>query len=237
MQPAHGMGAVMTVSYSRKEIIGDSVLYLGDCADILPTLPTVDGLLTDPPYGIGEDGGKFRNRKGGNHRILAKKNWDNKVPTANIFALMIYKSKAQIIWGGNYFTDKLPVSRGWLYWQKLMGGDFSDGELAWTSLDRVLREFTLCNKMHGKVHPTQKPIALMKWCINHFPKGTETILDPFMGIGSTGVACAKLGRKFIGIELSEDYFDIACERIQKAYDQPDLFVEPPKPQVQEDMEI
>src|SRR5690606_28959461 len=130
-------------------------------------------------------------------------------------------------WGGNYFADKLPVSKGWLYWQKLMGGDFADGELAWTSRDKALREFTLCNKMHGKVHPTQKPVALMQWCLTHIPTA-QTILDPFMGSGTTGVACVKMGRKFIGIEIDEGYFEIACERIRKAYAQPDMFIEAAK---------
>ncbi|MCP4122434.1 MAG: site-specific DNA-methyltransferase, partial [Bacteroidetes bacterium] len=116
-------------------------------------------------------------------------------------------------------------------------------ELVWTNIDRksvklLTYEYNgLIGKRETRVHPTQKPVEVMKWCVTKLPKGTETILDPFMGSGTTGVACAKLGRKFIGIELDETYFNIACERIQKAYDQPDLFIEPPKPQVQEDMKI
>jgi DNA modification methylase len=106
----------------------------------------------------------------------------------------------------------------------LMGGDFSDGELAWTSRDRALREFTFCNKIGGKVHPTQKPIELMTWCLGFIPDAT-TILDPFMGSGTTLVACAKRGKQGIGIEIDEGYFDISCERIRKAYAQPDMFIE------------
>jgi DNA modification methylase len=134
-----------------------------------------------------------------------------------------------IIWGGNYFADLLPPSKAWLYWDKLMGGDFADGELAWTNLNRALRKFTRCNKDHGKEHPTQKPVALMAWCLGFLPDA-RTILDPFMGSGTTGIACVNLGRKFIGIEREERYFDIACKRIAEAYKQPRLFEEPqPKP--------
>ena len=113
-----------------------------------------------------------------------------------------------------------------------MGGDFSDGELAWTSRDGALREFVRCPKAMDKEHPTQKPVALMRWCIEFFPLA-GTILDPFMGSGTTGVACAKLGRKFIGIEIEPKYFDIACKRIEEAYRQPDLFIEPPAKAMQE----
>lgn len=218
--------------WKRAEIIGDSLCLLGDCREILPTIGKVDAVLTDPPYGIGEDGGRFRGRKGQNLRVLPKGNWDSQTPNAEIFDAMRACSSDQIIWGGNYFTDKLPPSKGWLYWRKLMGGDFSDGELAWTSRDRALREFTKCPKGQGAEHPTQKPVEVMLWCLGFLPDAL-TILDPFMGSGTTGVACAKLGRSFIGIEISAAYFEIACARIRKAYDQPDLFVEKPAPAVQE----
>ena len=220
----------------RVEVIGDCTLYLGDCLEIMPTLGKVDAVVTDPPYGIGEDGGRFRGRKGQNIRVLPKGNWDSTTPPANAFSMMLNQSDHQIIWGGNYFSDKLPPSKGWLYWQKLMGGDFADGELAWTSRDKALREFTKCPKGQGAEHPTQKPVAVMEWCIGHLPIKGGTILDPFMGSGTTGVACVKKGFSFIGIEQHEPYFDIACERIRKAYAQPDFFVAPPaaKP-VQEEM--
>jgi len=198
--------------------------------DILPALGKVDAVVTDPPYGIGEDRGRFRDRKGGAHRVLKNLRWDSERPSEKVFLKMQDASKNQIIWGGNYFADLLPASKGWLYWDKLMGGDFADGELAWTSLDRALRKFTRCNKNHGKQHPTQKPVALMEWCLSFLPDA-ETILDPFMGSGTTGVACVNLGRKFIGIEKEPEYFDIACQRIQDAMDQPRLFDEPmPEPE-------
>ena len=124
---------------------------------------------------------------------------------------------------------------GWLYWQKLIGGVFSDGELAWTSRKGALKEFTHRKTNAEMVHPTQKPVALMKWCLG-FPPDAKTILDPFMGSGTTGVACVQLDRKFIGIELDPDYFEIACKRIEEAYRQPKLFpVEKPKPAKTGDM--
>ncbi len=211
-------------------------LILGDCRDVLPTLGKVDACVTDPPYGIGEDGGKFRGRAGQGHRVLPKMNWDGGTPDGATFDLIRSVSDHQIIWGGNYFTDKLPPSKGWLYWQKLMGGDFSDGELAWTSRDKALREFTICNKMHGKEHPTQKPDELMKWCLELIPEA-RTILDPFMGSGTTGVAAVKLGRRFIGVEIEPKYFDIAVKRIEAATKQLDLFIEPAPAPKQEVMPI
>ena len=224
----------------KEERIGDCRLILGDCLQVMPLLGKVElpegwAILTDPPYGIGEDGGRFRDRKGGGHRVLKKGGWDKERPEVAL-RIIAKIDCPKIIWGGNYFADLFPPSKGWLYWDKLMGGDFADGELAWTSLDRALRKFTLCNKMGGKVHPTQKPVALMEWCLGFLPTA-ETILDPFMGSGTTLVACAKLGRKGIGIELDPDYFQIACERVQKAYDQPDLFVAPPKPAKQEGFDL
>ena len=129
----------------------------------------------------------------------------------------------------------------WLYWDKGQDGlSMSDGELAWTSQNNALRAFRLNRGViarEGSVHPTQKPIALMKWCLGFLPKA-ETILDPFMGSGTTLVACAKLGRKGVGIELDPEYFEIACKRVQAAYDQPDLFVSQPEPQpTQEAMDL
>jgi len=195
-----------------------------DCLEFMRQLPDkcVDLVLTDPPYGIGQDGGVFRGRKGDGIRILEKMGWDNKTPEAEVFNEIIRISKNQIIWGGNYFTDKLPVSRGWLYWEKLMGGDFSDGELAWSSYDAVLKQFTCCNKMGGKEHPTQKPEELFRWVLtNH--EDCLTVFDPFMGSGTTAVACERLGRKWFGCELEPKYVDIANKRIEAERAQLKLF--------------
>ncbi len=217
---------------SRVEVIGEATLHLGDCREILPTLAKADAVVTDPPYGIGEDGGKFRGRTGQNIRVLPKMGWDAMRPERAVFDLILQAAPDQIIWGGNYFADLLPPSKGWLYWQKLMGGDFSDGELAWTSRDKALREFTCCPKGKGGLHPTQKPVEVMQWCLSLL-QDARSILDPFMGSGTTGVACANLGRKFVGIEREPSYFDIACRRIEAAYKQPRLFSEPVAKPVQE----
>lgn len=216
----------------RVEQIGDATLYLGDCREILQSLGPVDAVVTDPPYGIGEDGGKFRGRTGQKIKVQEKKGWDAERPDPAIFAQMLAMSREQIIWGGNYFADLLPPSKGWLYWQKLMGGDFSDGELAWTSRDKALREFTCCPKGKGGLHPTQKPVEVMQWSLSLVPTA-QTILDPFMGSGTTGVACVDLDRTFVGIERDPDYFDIACGRIETALRQPKLFAEPVAKAVQD----
>ena len=139
-----------------------------------------------------------------------------------------------IVWGGNYFD--LPPTRAPLVWDKNNAGrDFADFELAWTNLDMVARRivFRPMSMDGGKLHPTQKPIEVMRWCVGHLPDTAETILDPYMGSGTTGVAAVKMNRKFIGIEREPSYFDIACKRISDALKQPDLFIEPPKPAKQE----
>jgi DNA modification methylase len=211
-----------------KRQIGDATLYLGDCLEVLPTLGKIDAVVTDPPYGIGHKwsgGGKhgWANAKSeSNHRNA----WDQKRPAGSTLTTLRLMSDEQIIWGGNYFADVLPPSRCWFVWDKPERGfTLAEAELAWTNRDNVTRVFAHPRSEPDRVHPTQKPVALMVWCLQW--SGAETILDPFMGSGTTGVACAKLGRKFIGIEIDERYFEIACKRIEEAYAQPDMFVEPP----------
>jgi DNA modification methylase len=217
------------MTYQRKEIIGDCRLYQGNSLDVMIGLGEFDACITDPPYGIGEHGGAQRTRGRPGYAKHEARGWDNERPSRAVFDQIFALSQDQIIWGGNYFSDWLPPRMGWLYWQKRMGGDFSDGELAWTSRHRALREFVRCPKGMDKSHPCEKPVALMQWCLGFLPNA-ETILDPFMGSGTTGVACVNLGRKFTGIELDPGYFDIACRRIEEAYKQPRLFEEPaPKP--------
>ena len=212
------------IPWKRRVEIGDCVLYEGDCLEVMEAIGKVDAVLTDPPYGIGEHGGACRTRGKPGYTKHEKKDWDKERPSLKVFQIISSAPNGSIIWGGNYFADLLPPTMGWLYWQKRMGGDFSDGELAWTSRTGALREFTKCPKGIDKSHPCQKPIELMKWCLGFLPDA-KIILDPFMGSGTTLVACAKMGRKGIGIELDPDYFDIACERVRKAYEQPDMFVE------------
>jgi DNA modification methylase len=215
----------------RVEHVGDCTLYLGDARLLLPSIGKVDAVVTDPPYGIGKDGQKASNGAHGGRKAYDFKGWDEARPDPSMFAALLAISKDQIIWGGNYFADLLPATGKWLVWDKGQRINQSDGELAYTSRDGALRIFTqnrVALLMEGAEHPTQKPIEIMVWSLQQVPDAV-TILDPFMGSGTTGVACAKLGRKFIGIEIDEGYFDIACERIRKAYAQPDFFVERPAP--------
>lgn len=216
----------------RKEmIIGDCRLLLGDCMDILPTLGKVDAVVTDPPYGIGAATGIGKVTKEGSDFRLANDGWDDATPPKSLFDKLILASDWQVIWGGNYFD--LPPSTSFFIWDKGQPEQFTlaMAEMAWTNLKKPAKiwrwKSMSINGGAPKHHPTQKPEKLMQWCIEQLPAGCQTILDPFMGSGTTGVACAKMGRKFIGIERDPKYFDIACERIRKAYDQPDLFVEPP----------
>jgi len=184
----------------------NATLYLGDCMDILPTLDKVDAVITDPPYGIGESGGEKNRYK--HTRFITPKHfdfgWDSIRPEKAVFDLMIESCNVFICWGGNYFADYLPPSMGWLYWDKIIGGDFSDGELAYTNRKKALRSFSIhpfkgLSGGKNREHPTQKPLALMRWCIDQAGQ-PKTILDPFMGSGTTGVAAIQMGRKFIGIE-------------------------------------
>ena len=206
--------------------IGDAVLYCGDCLEILPTLEKVDAVVTDPPYGIADKWNAPQIGKNGSSRLWDGNNkWDEKTLDAELFSA-IAKSKKSIVWGGNYYN--LPPSRGYFVWDKMQRFSNADSELAWCSWDQTPRTFRYSRGQvatEGKEHPTQKPLPLMLWCLSFIPDA-ETILDPFMGSGTTGVACAQLGRKFIGIEIERRYFDIACERIEKAYAQGKLFDEP-----------
>ena len=212
----------------RVERIGDATLYLADCLDVLPTLDGVDAVVTDPPYGLGErmQGGTW----GAAQKYTTMRAWDKQAPQSAVDSI-VSLGLPSILWGGNYFA--LPPSRCWLSWSKINAVPTMAGmELAWTNFDRPAKEIRIPVGAHDSGHPTQKPLRLMEWCLGFLPDA-ETILDPFMGSGTTGVACANLGRKFIGIEIDEGYFDIACERIRQAYAQPSLFQpEPEKPEQQ-----
>jgi site-specific DNA-methyltransferase (adenine-specific) len=224
----------------REERIGNQRLILGDCLDVMPTLGRVDAVVTDPPYGIGADEAAAKNKGKWGWVNYGETSWDRERPDAKIFEECLKASRDQIIWGGNYFTDLLPPKMRWLIWDKGQR-DFSlaDVEMAWTSQDKASRAFDYPRALalkDGKQHPTQKPVALMEWCLGFLPDA-KTILDPFMGSGTTLVACQKLGRHGIGIEIDPDYFEIACRRVDEAARQPDLFIAPqPKPQ-QEAMDL
>jgi len=207
----------------RVEVIGNATLYLGDCRDILPLLPKVDAVITDPPYGIGI--GRAKNR--GKGMLAAATDhgdteWDDEPPSHDEIAAVVACGKWACVWGGNYFA--LPQSRTWLVWDKMLRGqDMADCELAWTNYKgkgvRLKRHMWAGFFRDGDdprgVHPAQKPEDVMAWAIQQAPKA-DSILDPYMGSGTTGVACANLGRTFIGIERELKYFDIACRRIEDA---------------------
>lgn len=199
----------------RKEIIGNATLYLGDCREILPTLPNFDLILTDPPYGIGIAKNPVR-------QAHEKKDWDDKPAPEWLFGLMLEKAKDMIVWGGNYFP--LPPSQAFLIWDKLQPENFSLAmcEQAWCSFNKPakIKKWSVTN--YEKEHPTQKPIPIMEWCMTFTPDAI-TVCDPFMGSGTTGVACVKMGKMFTGIERETKYFDTACLRIEDVLKQQDLF--------------
>ena len=214
---------------SEPVIIGDCTLYLGDCRELLPTLGKVDAVVTDPPYGIGfAHGGAGKGIWDSRHSGGIEGDHEPFDPSSFL------DFKDVILWGGNHFADRLPATAGWLIWDKKLGlkkDSFSDCEIAWHKngtrawILRRLWNGLLAHEFGEKrLHKMQKPVNLMEWCLGFLPKA-RTILDPFMGSGTTGVACVKLGRKFIGIEIEPRYFDIACRRIEEAYRQPDLFIE------------
>lgn len=209
---------------TEKIVIGNAELWHGDCREVLPLLPLVDLMLTDPPYGIGA--GKDVCRHG--HDSL---DWDAKPPSAWLFGLMQERAKHLIIWGGNYFP--LPPSQTFLVWDKMQPENFTLAmcEQAWCSFKKPAKMHRLSVQGYDKEHPTQKPVKLMEWCIGHAPD-SASVADPFMGSGTTGVAAVAMGRQFIGIERERKYFDIACERISRAQAQGQLLPpeETPQPQ-------
>lgn len=214
-------------------VIGDAVLYLGDCREILPSLGRVDAVVTDPPYGLGDWNNRGSNA-GRPFNSEITQAWDVGISGADIEA-MRSASRHQIFWGANYYLDFLPLSKQMLVWNKgIQGMHFNDCEIAWCSQWReACRVFDLSPSGLEKQHPTQKPLALMTWCVDRLPKEASTVLDPYMGSGTTGVACVKVGRKFVGIEINPAYFDIACRRIEEASKQTDMFIERPAPPKQE----
>jgi len=194
-----------------------AVVIHGDCREILPGLSPVDLVLTDPPYGIGRDGKPPSTSSHGGHKGYQFLGWDHSRPSGETLETVLAKGRHGVVWGGQYFADLLPPSRGWLVWDKGQRIDQADAELAWTDLDIPVRVWVM-NRVHiakdGAVHPTQKPKELFQWCLGFFPDA-QTILDPFMGSGTTLVAAKNLGRKSIGIEIEEKYCEIAAQRLSQ----------------------
>ena len=198
--------------------------------------------IVDPPYGINFDGNTTVKGKGGkastfgNKQHHEKKAWDTCRPAPEYFAELQRISKNQIVWGGNYFADLLPPKKGWIFWDKKITNakntNFSDGELAWTSSDGILRRFTydwigfgyLNNpQKEKKIHPTQKPVKLYEWLLANYAKEGDKILDTHLGSGSSAIAAHYGGFDFVGCELDEDYFKAASERIERETAQLDMF--------------
>jgi site-specific DNA-methyltransferase (adenine-specific)/modification methylase len=216
-----------------KVIIGNATLYCGDCRDVVNDLQ-FDSIVTDPPYGLSEllnrsweSFGTIRNKKqrknlhsGGTWAtkdIYKGIDWDNETPDV---AFLLERNVPVMLFGGNYFAGLSP-SRKWIVWDK--GGSFyrrsfADCELCYCNFDGNARIIKHGRETQKKIHPTQKPVVVMQFCISELPKGYGNIIcDPYMGSGTTGVAAIQMGRAFVGIEKRKDYFDIACERIKRAY--------------------
>ena len=200
---------------------GQITIYHGDCREILPTLGPVDLVLTDPPYGIGEAAGKNKSRT----RLAIAQDfgddaWDDAPIAQDLMACVLAAGSTQIIFGGNYYD--LPPTSCWLIWDKENGAsDFADCEMAWTNMGKATRllrwrwQGMLQGDMKAKeyrYHPTQKPVPVMRWCLEQ-AGSVMTVLDPFMGSGTTLRAAKDLGRKAIGIEIEEKYCEIAAKRL------------------------
>lgn len=190
-----------------------------DCLEFMRSMPdkSVDAVITDPPYGIGIANNPFRQKH-------EKKDWDRYAAGSEHIAEILRASGNQIIWGGNYFD--LPPTQCFLIWDKVQPESFSSSmvEMAWTSFSKPAKMFQRHVVSYEKFHPTTKPVELMCWCIANYTDEGTTILDPFMGSGTTGVACMQLGRNFIGCEIDSKYFSIAEKRIKQAAVQEPLFV-------------
>lgn len=211
--------------------IGNATLHHADCRDVLPTLGKFDLLLTDPPYGIGY--APTHRKWNGEESGWAKIYGDEK---KFLPAQVLLSADRHLLWGANYYSDLLPLG-GWVAWDKRCSdrGDAMLGnpcEFAWNSFGAqaiariqhggVINADSLTGNNENRFHPTQKPVKLMDFCLRLTP-AAKTVLDPFMGSGTTGVACIQSGRAFTGIERERKYFDIVCERISRAQAQGMLF--------------
>ena len=209
------------------EKLGNITLYNADCMDIMKGFADkqFDLAIVDPPYGIGEDGLKNHSRgKLAKPKLYTPKNWDKSAPNKEYFDEIMRVSKNQIIWGANHFISKMPYdSSCWIVWDKNNGeNDFADCELAWTSFKTAVRlfKYTWAGMMQEnmknkevRIHPTQKPVQLYKWILNKYAKQGDTILDTHLGSGSSAIAAHDGGFEFTGIELDEEYYNAAKERI------------------------
>jgi len=194
-------------------------LYHGDCLEIMPKLEPVDLVLTDPPYGLNKkihNGGTWSTAK----KYDAVLEWDF-VPNKRVFKVIFNISKNQIIFGGNYFTSFLPVSRCWIIWVKPHFPTMSEIDMVWTSFNKPSKPIYF-KRQNPSIHPTQKPIGLIIQILSKYAKDEWTILDPFLGSGTTAVACERTNRRWIGIEIEEKYCEIAAKRIEQEVRRPSI---------------
>lgn len=204
----------------------------GDCLEIMQAIPdkSIDLVLTDPPYGINISGQRetFTKKLKHKRKYHEELNWDKSSPDKEYFEQIFRISKNQIIFGGNYFIDKInTISKGWIFWDKGQNiENFSDGELIFTSYAKPLRRIVI-NRVEllkdNTYHPTQKPLKLLTWIIDKYSSENDTILDPFAGSGTTAIAALKCKRNYILIEKEQKYIDIINKRIELHNSQPELF--------------
>ena len=206
-----------------------------DCMDYMRTLPdkAFDLAIVDPPYGIGEDGGKVKSRARVKSREYEKKGWDHSPMAAEYFSELRRVSERQIVWGANHFISRLAIdSPAWIVWDKDNSGDFADCELAWTSFPTAVRKFKfrwngmlqqdMANK-EQRIHPTQKPVALYRWLLKNYAKPGQRILDTHLGSGSIAIACDIEGFDLVGCEIDADYIKAARHRLAVHQSAPRLF--------------
>jgi site-specific DNA-methyltransferase (adenine-specific) len=200
-----------------------SEVHLIDCMELLKQTPDnyYSLCVTDPPYGIGVNMNAGR-KKDTKSKKRGVKKWDNNIPPAEYFTELFRVSKNQIIWGGNYFTEHLPIKQGWIFWDKVVAPDctFSDGELAWTSFDVALKKSVIpwsgfIGAEGEKFHPTTKPIKLYDWIFRNYAKPNDTILDTHMGSQSSRISAYKAGLDYTGCELDPEYFEQGNERFRQ----------------------
>ena len=182
-----------------------------------------DLAIVDPPYGIKrlQSGGMPKSSR---FKKWERKEWDLEIPEKTFFDELFRVSNNQIIWGGNYFTDFLKPSQGWIFWFKQKGMTFADGELAWTSFDRATRQYDMSGMGGaGRIHPTQKPVKLYEWLLMNYAKENDKILDTHLGSGSIAIACHNIGFELTGCEFDKDYYEASIKRIQNHINQQRLF--------------
>ena len=221
------------MTYKRKEIIGDCTLYLGDCMEVMPTLGKVDAVVTDPPFGMNFV--SSHRKEDTKHKAIANDKetkfleWICQYPASHSKYIFhrwdnlkdIKQPQSVITWVKNHHSmGDLNHEHG----RQTELISFYNGKKHFFPNKRP-NDVIKADRTGNNFHPTEKPVTLMEVVVSWT---SGVVIDPFMGSGTTGVACAKMGRKFIGIELDEDYFDIACKRIEEAYKQPDLFVAAPE---------